>query len=155
MAVRKLQLAAFGLGRMGQVHLENLLNRHAAGQISLVAIGDRHSPTLERARALPALQEARMNQLPAYATPEDMIAGRALSQFSPGTGLDGVVISSRTEDHSRDSWSFVRHGIPVLVEKPFANTTAEACDFARVLDTLPCKGEALVQVRTLEGYLVS
>ena len=44
-----LRLGAFGVGRMGQVHLENLIALHQAGEIELVAIGDRHGPMLSSA----------------------------------------------------------------------------------------------------------
>jgi myo-inositol 2-dehydrogenase/D-chiro-inositol 1-dehydrogenase len=43
--------------------------------------------------------------------------------------LDGVIVASRTEDHARDSLAFTGRGTPVFVEKPFANSIAEAADF--------------------------
>jgi hypothetical protein len=39
------------VGRMGLVHLENLASLDRGGEIELVAIGDRHSPTLAGANA--------------------------------------------------------------------------------------------------------
>jgi len=57
--------------------------------------------------------------------------------------LDGVVIASRTEDHARDSLAFIRGGTPVFVEKPFANSIAEAADFCGRLGDCPNR---LVQV---------
>jgi hypothetical protein len=35
----RLRLGAFGVGRMGQVHLEHLIALHQAGEIELVAVG--------------------------------------------------------------------------------------------------------------------
>ena len=48
----RLRLGAFGVGRMGQVHLEHLIALHQAGEIELVAIGDRFGPTLSSASRL-------------------------------------------------------------------------------------------------------
>ena len=57
--------------------------------------------------------------------------------------LNGVVVASRTEDHARDSLAFIRYGTPVFVEKPFANSIAEAADFCARLGDGPNR---LVQV---------
>ena len=57
--------------------------------------------------------------------------------------LDGVIVASRTEDHARDSLAFTGRGTPVFVEKPFANSIAEAADFCGRLGDGPNR---LVQV---------
>ena len=57
--------------------------------------------------------------------------------------LDGAIVASRTEDHARDSLAFIRGGTPVFVEKPFANSIAEAADFCGRLGDGPNR---LVQV---------
>ena len=121
MTDRRLRLGAFGVGRMGQVHLEHLAALHQAGEIELVAIGDRFGPTLSSAsRLLRALGGTDLASIGQFDDPDAMaVAAR----------LDGVVVASRTEDHARDSLAFVRHGTPVLVEKPFANSIEEAADF--------------------------
>ena len=48
----RLRIGAFGVGRMGQVHLEHLITRHQSGEIALVAMGDRFGPTLSSASRL-------------------------------------------------------------------------------------------------------
>ena len=63
---RGLRLGAFGVGRMGQVHLEHLISLHQAGAIEFVAIGDRFGPTLSSA-------SRRINEL----------GGRDLARIAP------------------------------------------------------------------------
>ena len=126
MTDRRLRLGAFGVGRMGQVHLEHLIALHRAGDIEFVAMGDRFVPTLSSASFL--LSELGGPDLAGLAQFEDPDTMAAAAR------LDGVVIASRTEDHARDGLAFVRHGIPVLVEKPFANSIEEAADFCGRLD---------------------
>ena len=118
---RRLRLGAFGVGRMGQVHLEQLIALHQAGEIELVAMGDRFGPTLASASRL--LSELGGSDLASIARFEDPDAMAAAAR------LDGVIVASRTEDHARDSLAFIRHGTPVFVEKPFANSIVEAADF--------------------------
>src|SRR6188508_3090370 len=132
---RPLRLGAFGVGRMGQVHLEHLIGLHQAGRIEFAAIGDRFGPTLSSAsRLLEELGGRDLAGIARFDDPDGMAAaGR----------LDGVVIASRTEDHARDSLAFIRCGTPVLVEKPFANSIAEAADFCGKLGE---RGKRLVQV---------
>jgi predicted dehydrogenase len=118
---RRLRLGAFGVGRMGQVHLEHLVALHRAGEIELVAIGDRFAPTLASAsRLIDEIAETALAGITRFDDPDTMAAAAR---------LDGAVVASRTEDHARDSLAFIRHGTPVMVEKPFANSIAEAADF--------------------------
>ena len=132
---RQLRLGAFGVGRMGQVHLEHLIGLHRAGEIELVAMGDRFGPTLASAfRLLNELGGRDLERIPRFADPDSMAAAAR---------LDGVIIASRTEDHARDSLAFIRHGTSVLVEKPFANSIAEAADFCGRLGD---RAKRLVQV---------
>ena len=129
------RLGLFGAGRMGQVHLERLIAMHATGEIDLVAAGDRFGPTLSSASAvLNELGGPDLARIARFDDPDAMAAG---------PGLEGVVIASRTEDHARDSLAFTRHGTPVLVEKPFANSIAEAAAFCEQLGDGPNR---LVQV---------
>ena len=133
---QRLRLGAFGVGRMGRVHLENLIRLTRKGQIEFTAIGDRYSPTLTAADNLVVELGGSVlgERLAKCATPEEMVSA---------CKLDAVVIASRTEDHARDSLAFTRHGIPVLLEKPFANSVADAVEFCRNLDGA---GQRLVQV---------
>jgi myo-inositol 2-dehydrogenase/D-chiro-inositol 1-dehydrogenase len=130
----RLRLGAFGVGRMGQVHLEHLTALHQAGGIELAAIGDRFGPALSSAsRLLNELGGPNLTKVARFQDPDAMAAAR----------LDGVVVASRTEDHARDSLAFVRHGTPVLVEKPFANSIEEA---AVLCASLGGSASRLVQV---------
>jgi myo-inositol 2-dehydrogenase/D-chiro-inositol 1-dehydrogenase len=131
----QLRLGAFGVGRMGQVHLEHLTALHQAGEIALVAMGDRFGPTLSSASRL--LNELGGPDLAGIARFDDPDAMAAAAR------LHGVIVASRTEDHARDSLAFIRCGTPVLVEKPFANSIAEAADFCARLGDGPNR---LVQV---------
>jgi myo-inositol 2-dehydrogenase/D-chiro-inositol 1-dehydrogenase len=115
------RLGAFGVGRMGQVHLEHLVALHQAGAIELVAIGDRLAATLAAAsRLVTALGGPDPAAVALFDDPEAM---------AETARLDGVVVASRTEDHARDSLAFIGRGTPVLVEKPLANSIGEAADF--------------------------
>ena len=121
---------------MGRVHLENLVDLSLSGHTELVALGDRYDPTLEEALAAVRRRGgAELAQsLAQYERPEVMAAEAR---------LDGVIVASRTEDHVRDSRSFTDLGIPVLMEKPFANSVAEAVEYTRVLGDA---GGRLIQV---------
>ena len=133
---RKLRLGAFGVGRMGRVHLENQVNLWREGEIELVAVGDRYQPALDSAQDLLGHAGcADSTGRPAqYDSPEKMASEAE---------LDGVVVASRTEDHVRDSRAFTSCGIPVLLEKPFANSISEALGYAEELGD---GGDRLLQV---------
>jgi myo-inositol 2-dehydrogenase/D-chiro-inositol 1-dehydrogenase len=126
---------------MGQVHLEHLVRQHQTGAIRLVAMGDRHAPTLEAAgRLLTELGGAAVADIPRFETPERMAAT---------VPLDGVVIASRTEDHTRDTLAFTRRGVRVFVEKPLADSIQEA---AALVAELGAAGRRLVQVGFQRHY---
>ena len=137
-----LRVGAFGVGRMGSVHVETLARQALEGRIHLVAIGDRHAATLSAAADLVAALAGRetADRLERFAEP-DVMPNRAQ--------LDAVVISSRTEDHGRDSLAFVRQGCAVLVEKPLAGSVAEALSFFKAL---PEGGARLVQIGFQRHY---
>lgn len=118
------RVGAFGVGRMGQVHVEHLVALHTAGDIEFAAIGDRYAPMLASACGLAEALGLPAASLVAFDTAEAMAANAR---------LDGVVVASRTEDHARDTLAFVRHGTPVLVEKPLANTIAECAELCKAL----------------------
>ncbi len=121
-----LRLGAFGVGRMGKVHVETLVRLHRERRIDLVALGDRHAETLRSAQALvrDLAGEAATGDLTLFGRP-DAMAGSSL--------VDAVVIASRTSDHAADSLAFARAGIPSLVEKPLAGTIAESDSLCRTL----------------------
>jgi myo-inositol 2-dehydrogenase/D-chiro-inositol 1-dehydrogenase len=136
-----IRLGAFGVGRMGQVHLEHLIALHRTGRIELAAIGDRYAPMLASAFDLVAeLGGPERTRVARFNNPEDMAVDAR---------LDGVVIASRTEDHARDSLAFIRRGVRVLVEKPVANSIAEGAEFCGALGPAP---DRLLQVAFQRHY---
>jgi myo-inositol 2-dehydrogenase/D-chiro-inositol 1-dehydrogenase len=140
MGTRPFRIGAFGVGRMGQVHVEHLVRLHAEGAIEFVAIGDRHAPTLEAAAAL--LDMLGFPPIAPAMRFDD--AGRMAA-----AGLDAVVIASRTDDHVRDMLPFVERGTAVLVEKPLAGSIDEA---ASLLRSLGEDGARFVQVAFQRRY---
>lgn len=124
MNAEHLRLGAFGVGRMGLVHLENLASLARKGDIELVAIGDRFPPTLAAARARLAEWPPVASAVQSFATPEAMAERCA---------LDGCVVGSRTEDHARDTLALATRGIRVLVEKPLARSMDEAAALCAAL----------------------
>ncbi len=135
-----LRVGAFGVGRMGRVHVETLVRLAREGRIHFVAIGDRHPPTLAAAADLVAAGTQTGGRPDRFADPGDM-ADRAR--------LDAVIVSSRTEDHARDSLAFARRGCAVLLEKPMAGSLAEAVSFTRALGE---NGPWLVQIAFQRHY---
>jgi myo-inositol 2-dehydrogenase/D-chiro-inositol 1-dehydrogenase len=129
-----LRVGIFGLGRMGRVHLEHLVRLHQAERIELAAVGDRWAPFVESARVdVPSTVNV-------FTDPEHMAVNGS---------IDAAVVASRTGDHGRDLLAFVRRGIPVLVEKPFVRTLAEA---AAIVEELGVAGDRLVQVAFQRHY---
>ena len=136
---RSLRVGAFGVGRMGRVHLANLIQRAAAGDVELVAVGDRRGESLQAAVA--SIAACGLGVAPAeFSTPEAM---------ADAARLDAVVVASRTEDHVRDAMAFTRRGVRVLVEKPLANSIREAAQF---MEELGSEGSRLVQVAFQRRY---
>ena len=126
------RVAIFGVGRMGLVHLEHLVTLARNGAIELVAIGDRHPPVLDHARrmlvSLPTLVDStRSSSTRTFMTPEAM---------ADECHLDACVVASRTEDHAHDTLALASRGVAVLVEKPMAQTVAEAASFDEQLGAL-------------------
>ena len=140
--IEPLRMGIFGVGRMGRVHLENLLRMAREGSMELAGLGDRHEPT--RAAALTAVNQEMGSHFPHRPAPFD--DPRKMAAAIP---LDGVVVASRTGDHAADSRAFTSRGIPVLVEKPMADSAAEAVEFVKDLGT---GGSRLVQVALQRYY---
>ena len=140
--IEPLRMGIFGVGRMGQVHLENLLRMAREGTIELVALGDRLDSL--RSAALTAVKEEMGPGPPPrparFDDPGEMAAALP---------LDGVVVASRTEDHAADSLAFTSRGIPVMVEKPMANSVVEAVQYVKDLGP---GGPHLVQVALQRYY---
>lgn len=122
---RKLRVGLFGVGRMGRVHLEHLIQLMHQGEVDVVAIGDRDSPTLNTTIDL-AQRWFKAGCHPNWSlcdSPEMMATQMP----------DAVVVASRTADHAIDCLAFVAQSIPVLVEKPMANSVQEAISFCQQL----------------------
>jgi myo-inositol 2-dehydrogenase/D-chiro-inositol 1-dehydrogenase len=135
----RLRLGIFGVGRMGLVHLENLVRLAKTGQIEFVALGDRRAET--RAAALAAAERCGLaSELACFETSEAMAeAGQ----------LDAAVVASRTEHHAGDTLALASRGVAVLVEKPLANSVLEAVEFSRAAAR---QGTAAVQVAFQRYY---
>ena len=132
---------------MGRVHLEHMVRRAVRSEIELCAIGDRNASTLESAAAcVNAWDNERRGGEgvvnPRHFTEPELMAAEA--------DLDGVVVASRTSDHVRDTLAFTSRQVPVMVEKPLANTMAEAAQLSSALGEA---GERLVHVDTPGGYI--
>lgn len=95
---RRLRLALFGSGRIGQVHARNVA---AHPDIDLAIIAD---PFIDGARHLAEQTGARAVEDPAEVFAEQ--------------GLDGVIIGSPTNTHVELISRSVEHGLAVLCEKP-------------------------------------
>lgn len=95
---RRLRLALFGSGRIGQVHARNVA---ANPDLDLVLIAD---PFIDAAQRLAAQTGARAVQDPAEVFAEP--------------GLDGVIIGSPTPTHVDLITRAAAHGLAVLCEKP-------------------------------------
>ena len=136
------RVGIFGVGRMGRVHLEHLARLAQSDAIDLVAIGDRYQPTLAAATSM--LEHwgtpERAATIRSFPTPEAMAAQAA---------LDACVVASQTQDHARDTLALAGRGIRVLVEKPLAQTVAEASSLCAALDDTQ---RALVQIAFQRHY---
>jgi myo-inositol 2-dehydrogenase/D-chiro-inositol 1-dehydrogenase len=138
----RLKVGMFGVGRMGLVHLEHLATRARAGDIDLVAIGDRHHSTLSHARS----------RLEAWLTPDAACAVGSFATpeaMADACALAACVVASRTADHARDTLAFATRGIRVLVEKPLAQSMDEAAALCAALDG--ARGD-LVQIAFQRHY---
>lgn len=108
----KMPVAVIGAGAIGRMHIERLL-RHA--DVSLAAVAD---PT-DAARTL-----AAELGVPCFADPCEM-----LDQVR----LGGVIVATPNSTHADIGIACIERGLPVLMEKPVADTVADAqrlCDRA-------------------------
>lgn len=113
------RVAIFGVGRMGRVHVENLLQFEKSGAIELVAIGDRFEPALHITQNLIAEfgRDDACSSIRSFSDPTEMA-----KEVAP----DAVVIASRISDHAADLGCFLPLGCPVLVEKPMVGSLQDA-----------------------------
>ncbi len=126
-----LRLGIFGVGRMGRVHVDHLMERQHGGEIQLVAIGDRHQATLEATidrvshwSQRRGAEHGAANSSEYFTTPEAMAAEAQ---------LDAVVVASRVSDHARDMRPFAARQIPMMVEKPITGSLSEVAELSNLL----------------------
>lgn len=130
----KLRLAVVGVGRIGLFHARHLQELAAErGDCELVAVADRHADTAK----VVATRLSKQQQTPiiAFDTPDALVAADA---------ADAVVVASRTEDHRRDTVMLVEAGLRVLLEKPLADTRAEAQSLGAWLDADENRSQAVM-----------
>jgi len=108
---RLLRVGLAGLGTMGQNHLRLIRGR---ADVELTAVSDVAQETLER---IAAQTNAR-----GFADPLEMIEA---------TDLDALIVATPTTTHAAIALRAIERGVPVLVEKPLADTVG-AC--LRILD---------------------
>lgn len=138
---KRLRFGIFGVGRMGLVHLENLARLARAGEIDLIAIGDRFPSTLAAAsNTLERWGTTQRTGVRSFVSPEAMAEQCA---------LDACVVASQTQDHARDTLSLAGRGIRVMVEKPLAQSVGEAASLCALLGD---SGKDLVQVAFQRHY---
>ena len=106
----KLRLAVVGAGAIGLKHIRQI---DANSDAALSAIVD---PS-EKARSM-----AASHATPWFASLDDMFA-----DSSP----DGVILATPNNLHLSGALNAIRHGVPVLVEKPIATTVDDAFEIAR------------------------
>src|SRR5258706_7858469 len=137
-----LRVGAFGVGRMGKVHVETLVHLNQEQRIEFVALGDRHPPTLSSASAL-------ATELGGAELASHVACFEGADEMAAVARLDAVVVASRTEDHASEILSFTRRGIAVMTEKPMAGSVAEAAALCKDLGEA---GSRLVQVAFQRHY---
>lgn len=100
-----LRLAIAGAGQVGRAHAERI---RATPECTLAAIAD-PSPA--------AAAWVREMGVPGFATLDEMLAA---------TQPDGVILATPNALHVSGALACLQHRVPVLVEKPVADTLAEA-----------------------------
>jgi predicted dehydrogenase len=110
----KVRIAVAGAGMIGRKHISVLRSGHP--DYTLAAVAD---------PAPAAAEEARKLDYPIYATIEEM-----LDRAKP----DGVVVATPNQQHVSVGLACIARGIPVLVEKPVADSVAEALRLVTVAE---------------------
>src|ERR1700761_1497953 len=106
MSAQRLRVAVIGAGGWGAQHARVFAGRHDTGLVAMVG------RTPER-----ALARAAAFDTTAYTSIEEM-----LDQARP----DLVTTCLPNEEHFAPTLELIRHGVPLLVEKPLVFSTAEA-----------------------------
>jgi predicted dehydrogenase len=101
----RLRLAIAGAGLIGRMHAKLVLR---SSQCGLVAIADPQAQAADFAKAL---------GVPHYAGLRDMLDRER---------LDGVIVATPNASHASNAIDCIDRGVPVLIEKPVADTVADA-----------------------------
>lgn len=122
--VRRLRIGIAGMGRMGRMHLAQLLKR------SDVVVAGLADPTLERSP-----------------TPEAAVYHDALEMVAQAE-LDGLIVAVPTSLHHAVAMAALERGLALLVEKPMTASVAEAVELVRLAAT----SGAYLQVGHVERF---
>lgn len=110
----QLHITVAGAGLIGQEHISRLLKNPRVSEVTVV------DPVLTKAGSLPpSMLGARL------AEPDEDFYRSA----------DGVIVATPNALHARMALQSIAAGTPTLVEKPVANTEAEALDIVTAADT--------------------
>ena len=107
----KTRLALAGLGTIGRRHADIV---SASGTVELTAIADPSPEAAKLGNHYGVAVDANLNVL-----------------LQRG-GIDGVIIATPSDQHSEHCIACLEHGIPVLVEKPFATNVIAAREMVKV-----------------------
>ncbi len=124
--MKPLKLAVIGAGHLGRIHAKLLAEMP---DVELIGIADPLPPAREKVAA--------DCHAKAYADHRELL------------GLvDAAVIATPTRHHHAVALDFLRHGIPLLVEKPLACNLAEAEELVQTAE----RAGAIVQVGHIERF---
>jgi myo-inositol 2-dehydrogenase/D-chiro-inositol 1-dehydrogenase len=107
-----------GVGAMGREHIRNI---QVVPGGELVAVADPHGPSIEAAREL---------------APDVAIHGD-LDQLLARDDLDALVVATPNHTHRAIVERAAHSNLHLLIEKPFATTTAHALELERILEGYP------------------
>lgn len=123
---------------IGQVH-----RRAATMDNAFTVVAGALSRDAERSRA--AAAEYGIAPDRAYATPEEMVAREAARP----DGIEAVAIVTPNDLHHAQALAAIAAGLDVMLDKPLANSAAEAADIARAASS---RGVALGVAHAYSGY---
>lgn len=116
----ELRIGLIGFGLAGQVYHAPLIDAVDGIAVSAIVTGDPDRQSLARTRY-----------------PSAEIFDGAAALFDSADRLDAVVVATRNDTHAAFALDAIGKGLPVVVDKPFARTVAEA---ASVLDAATAAG---------------
>jgi myo-inositol 2-dehydrogenase/D-chiro-inositol 1-dehydrogenase len=131
----KLKLAVVGVGRIGAFHAQHVQEvSRDRDDCVLAAVVDGHEDTAERVAS--RLQAGQGPTIQAF---------RSLESAIDAGVVDAAVVSSRTEDHDRQTRTLVDAGCRVLLEKPLANDLESSSALAQYLCGRSSRQQSVMQ----------